>query len=245
HALTHEVTYGGLLRGRRRELHARITHAIEALNGDRLGEQIERLAHHAFHGALWEPAVEYSRQAGGRAARRSGYREASAAYEQALRALEHLPETRENAERAIDLRFALRTALLPLGEFGQIAEVLQIAERSASALGDHHRQALASIFIGVSQYARAEHEAALHSLRRARALGEALGEVGLQAVADNYLGYIHCARSEFLRGAEFLRRTKDALTGDLVNQRLGQVMRPSIGSRAFLAWSLSHIGEFE
>src|SRR5262249_26446138 len=36
HALTHEVTYGGLLRGRRRELHARITHAIEALNGDRL-----------------------------------------------------------------------------------------------------------------------------------------------------------------------------------------------------------------
>src|SRR5262249_1485113 len=48
HALTHEVTYGGLLRGRRRALHARIAHAIEALHRNRLGEQIERLAHHAF-----------------------------------------------------------------------------------------------------------------------------------------------------------------------------------------------------
>ena len=245
HALTHEVTYGGLLRERRRELHARIVHAIETLYRDRLGEQIERLAHHAFHGELWKAAVEYSRQAGGRALGRSAYREASTAYEQALRTLEHLPETRQNTEQAIDLRFALRTALLPLGEFGQIAEVLQIAERLASALGDHHRQARASIYVGVSHYARSEHEAALHSLRRAHALAEALGDVGIQAVADNYLGYVQSARSDFIQGAEFLRRAKDALTGNLVNQRFGQVMLPSIMSRAFLAWSLSHIGEFE
>jgi len=34
HALTHEVTYGGLLQGRRRELHARIVDAIETLDLD-------------------------------------------------------------------------------------------------------------------------------------------------------------------------------------------------------------------
>jgi predicted ATPase len=67
HALTHEVTYGGLLRDPRREVHARIVNAIEALHGDRLGEQIERLAHHAFHGELWEAAVQYAREAGMRA----------------------------------------------------------------------------------------------------------------------------------------------------------------------------------
>src|SRR5262249_8177720 len=161
-----------------------IVHAIEALHPDRLNEQIERLAHHAFHGELWEAAVEYARQAGVRALGRSAHREASTAYEQALRALEHLPETREKPDQAIDWRFALRTALLPLGEFGQIAEVLQIAEKSASALGDHRRQGRACIYIGVSHYTRAEHEAALHSLRRAHALGEALGDVGLQAAAD-------------------------------------------------------------
>ena len=41
HALTHEVTYGGLLQERRRDLHARIVEAIETLHRDRLGEQID------------------------------------------------------------------------------------------------------------------------------------------------------------------------------------------------------------
>jgi predicted ATPase len=71
HALTHEVTYGGLLQERRRELHARIVDAIETLHRDRLGEQIERLAHHALRGELREKTVHYLRQAGLKAAARS------------------------------------------------------------------------------------------------------------------------------------------------------------------------------
>ena len=43
HALTHEVAYGSLLLERRRALHARIVEALEALDADRLGEQVERL----------------------------------------------------------------------------------------------------------------------------------------------------------------------------------------------------------
>ena len=64
HALTHEVTYGGLLRERRRALHGRIVEAIETLYQDRLGGEVERLAHHAVRGELWEKAVDYLRQAG-------------------------------------------------------------------------------------------------------------------------------------------------------------------------------------
>jgi predicted ATPase len=52
HALTHEVTYGGLLQERRRELHGRIVDAIETLQRDRLVEQVERLAHHAVRGGV-------------------------------------------------------------------------------------------------------------------------------------------------------------------------------------------------
>jgi predicted ATPase len=48
HALTHEVAYGSLLQEQRRALHARIAVAIERLYPDRLAEQVERLAHHAF-----------------------------------------------------------------------------------------------------------------------------------------------------------------------------------------------------
>jgi len=52
HALTHEVAYGSLLQSRRRTLHARIVQALEALAGDRLAEQVERLAHHALRGEV-------------------------------------------------------------------------------------------------------------------------------------------------------------------------------------------------
>src|SRR5712691_2598594 len=116
HALTHEVAYGSLLQERRRALHARIVEAIEGLYADRLTDQIERLAHHAVRSELWDKAVAYCRQAGGRAAARSAYREAVAYFEQALAALAHLPERRDTLEQAIDLRCDLRTALLPLGE---------------------------------------------------------------------------------------------------------------------------------
>ena len=50
HSLTHEVTYSGVLHERRRDIHVRVVDAIEKLYADRLGEQVERLAHHAVAG---------------------------------------------------------------------------------------------------------------------------------------------------------------------------------------------------
>ena len=44
-----------------------IVEAIEQLYADRLAEHVERLAHHALRGELWEKAVCYLRQAGQRA----------------------------------------------------------------------------------------------------------------------------------------------------------------------------------
>ena len=97
HALTHEVAYGGLLQERRRALHARIVEALEALAGDRLAEQVERLAHHAVRGEVWDKALAYCRQAGEKTMARSAHREAVGYFEQALSALPHLPETARHA----------------------------------------------------------------------------------------------------------------------------------------------------
>src|SRR5262249_56416605 len=94
HALTHEVAYGGLLQERRRALHARIVEALEALAGDRLDDQVERLAQHALRGEVWEKALTYGRQAGDKAQTRSAYREAVGCYEQALAAPAHPPDSR-------------------------------------------------------------------------------------------------------------------------------------------------------
>src|SRR5205809_4040948 len=74
HALTHEVAYSGLLQERRRVRHARIVEASEAFTGDRVAEQVERLAHHALRGEVWDKALAYCRQAGEKAVARSAYR---------------------------------------------------------------------------------------------------------------------------------------------------------------------------
>jgi predicted ATPase len=81
HALTHEVTYGGLLQERRRTLHARIVEAIEMLHQDRLGEQIERRHHAAGRVAGEGGAPSAGRRA---AAARSALPDARAWFEQAL-----------------------------------------------------------------------------------------------------------------------------------------------------------------
>jgi class 3 adenylate cyclase len=139
HALTHEVAYGSLLQERRRTLHARIVEAIEALYPDRLTEQVDRLAHNALRGEIWSKALAYCRQAGAKAAARSAYREAVAFFEQALVALQHLSESRDRLEQAIDLRFDLRNALQQLGDHRPILEHLRQAETFAQALGDQRR----------------------------------------------------------------------------------------------------------
>ena len=112
HALTHEVAYGSLLQERRRALHARIVEAVEKLYSDRFTEHIERLAHHALSGELWDKAVEYFHQAGKKAAARSANGEAVMYFEHALAVIKHLPDSNQSIEKAIDIRVDLGPALI-------------------------------------------------------------------------------------------------------------------------------------
>jgi class 3 adenylate cyclase len=124
HALTHEVAYNSLLLERRRVLHARIVKALEMLAGDRVAEQVERLAHHALRGEVWDKAVTCCQQAGVRVYDRAAFLEAAAYFEQALQALAHLPEESDTRVLAIELRLAMDGPLTALGEYGRRHAVL-------------------------------------------------------------------------------------------------------------------------
>ena len=76
HARTQEVAYGSLLLARRRALHARLVEALEALAPERMAEHVERLAHHAVRGEVWDKAVTYCQQAGAKAVAHAANREA-------------------------------------------------------------------------------------------------------------------------------------------------------------------------
>jgi predicted ATPase len=188
HALTYEVAYGSLLQERRRALHARIVVALEALTGDRVAEQVERLAHHALRGEVWDQALAYCQQAGEKAMARSAHREVVGSFEQALSALTHLPETRATREQAIDLRLALRSALFPSGDSERIVTYLHEAETLAAALHDPRRLGQIAGFLSAHFRNRGAYDQAIAAAQRALTLATADQDVVLQALVNQNLG---------------------------------------------------------
>jgi tetratricopeptide (TPR) repeat protein len=245
HALTHEVAYGGLLQERRRALHARIVEALETLAGDRVAEQVERLAHHALRGEVWAKALVYFRQAGEKAMARSAHREAGGYFEQALSVLPHLPETRDTREQAIDLRSALYQALYPLLEFGRSLEYLREAEPLAEALGDQRRLGWISAHMSYCLGMLGDMEHAIVVGQRAHAIAATLGDGALQCETNVHLGRTYFLLGDYRRAIEVLRRNVASIAGDQRRERVGMPDLPrAVMSRAFLALCHAERGEF-
>jgi class 3 adenylate cyclase/tetratricopeptide (TPR) repeat protein len=243
HALTHEVTYGSLVQERKRALHAAIAEAIEELAGDRLEEQVERLAHHAYEGAVWEKAANYLRQAGSKAVGRSAFREATEQLERALEALSHLPETRETIEQAIDVRLDLRSTVLITEEPSRFLIHLREAETLAQGLNDRKRLGWVFAYMASYLWRVADNERALEYGRRAAAIASEIGDPGLRATTNVYLGATLQALGDYPAPLEDLRETLASLQGDLLHERFGQFAFPSVLSRTWLAWCLAELGQ--
>jgi class 3 adenylate cyclase/tetratricopeptide (TPR) repeat protein len=244
HALTQQVAYETLLQERRRVLHARIVVALEARAGDQGAEQVERLAHHALRGAVWDKAVVYCRQAGEKGMARSAYREAVEYLDQALRALQHLPEQRDTIAQAVDLRLALRSALVSFGDWGRILGYLREAEALAVALDDPRRLAQVLHFLAFHFHLQGAYDQAIVMAQRALALATAGGAVGPQAVANFYLGRAAHGQGDYGRAIACLGQTVAALEGPQRDQRFGQANLPAVQSRAYLALCHAELGTF-
>jgi tetratricopeptide (TPR) repeat protein len=244
HALTHEVAYASMLQERRRSLHGRIASAIERIYAGRLAEQVERLAHHTLRGELWVQAPAYLRQAGKKALGRSANRDAATWFEEALRALRRLPETRDTIEQAIDVRFDLRVALAPLGEFARYLDHLREAASLATAIGDQARLGRVSSYMIEGLGLSGDHDGAIESGQRALAIAAELGDFGVQVLTTRYLGREYQFLGDYRHAIELFRTSVAMLQGDLAREYFGAPVLTSVASRTYLAWSLSEIGEF-
>jgi class 3 adenylate cyclase/tetratricopeptide (TPR) repeat protein len=246
HALTHEVAYGSMLQDRRHALHARIVEAIEALYPDRLAEQVERLAHHAFRGEVWEKAVTYLRQAGGKALARSTYREALTCFEQALAALDPLPDTHQKAERAIDLRLDLRQALFPLNELATVLGYLQEAEGLARTLDDPRRLGWVSAYMSGHHLHTGGHVTQVHTCAQTvEAIAARLDDVPLQIAAQYYLAAASHLSGDYRTTEHGCRTLMQLLHAQPTRERFGLVTVPAVWSRATLARALAERGVFD
>jgi class 3 adenylate cyclase/tetratricopeptide (TPR) repeat protein len=240
HALTHEVAYGSLLLERRRGLHARLVDALEALAGDWVAEQVERLAHHALRGEVWDKALMYGRQAGEKAEARGAPREAMAYFDQALQALAHLREHGDLRGLALELRLALDSPLNALGEYGRRLALLREAEALARALDDRAR--LVRVLAAMAQLHRitGDLDGAIAVGQQALELAAEFRARALQVEAATHLGEAYYTIGEFGRAAELLRRSVEA--ADLESGTPSTVLR--IRSRAWLTQTLGELGDF-
>ena len=243
HALTHEVTYGGLLQERRRELHARIVDAIETLHRDRLAEDIERLAHHALGGELREKAATYLRQAGRKAAARSAHQDARAWFEQALRALKQLPESPDVLAETIDAQLDLRIALIPLRRYRDALNLMREAEVLATKLGDRAR--LGWVLADMSARLRnvlGEHRQAIEVGRRALTIATERGDHALELEATYRIGQAYFAIGDYHQAIDLLSRSKRSA---VERQDQGPPFRLFASwSHAWLAMAFSNLGRF-
>jgi class 3 adenylate cyclase/tetratricopeptide (TPR) repeat protein len=245
HALTHDVTYGGLLQDRRRRLHGHVVETIERRYPDRLGEHIERLAHHAFRAEEWEKAVGYLRQAGARALARSANLESAAHIDRSLEALRHLPESSQTLEAAVDLRVELWNAVAPLGQFARASEVMRDAEGAAERLGDPRRLGRVWGLMGnLLCFAgrRAESEAISE---RARAAGEAIGDLSGQIGANVNLGLNAYSAGDYRRAQAFQEKILQLIPSGQVRERFGRAVLPVVNSLSNLASALAERGRFD
>jgi tetratricopeptide (TPR) repeat protein len=249
------VAYTALLQQRRRELHARIVEVTESLHANQRAEHVERLAYHAVRGELWDRAIIYLREAARRAAMRSAYGESMASFEEALRALGHLPESRAAKAHAIDLRLDSRVVLAPLGRYDRILHYMKEAETLARELGDQRRLGLVLADMGARLRNVGEHRRALDASQQALAIASELGDSDLWWEAKYRLAQAYFALGDLGHATSaFLETVHTFVDRSEVSELPVGVADPHPGAlpsfvlawpHAWLGVLLSHLGRFD
>lgn len=138
HALMRDAAYDGLLRTRRRELHARVATALETCFPASATEEPELLAYHFGEAGSADASARYHERAADIAASHSAYQEAVAHLTAALEQLGTLPqgEDRTTCELTISLKLTSSLAILKGMRSAETADASQRAYALARTRGD-------------------------------------------------------------------------------------------------------------
>ena len=88
------------------------------------------------------------------------------------------------------------------------------------------------------------HDQAIATAQRAHGFATTNGDVLLQALSSHYLGVSYQAQGDYRRAIDCLGQTVAALDGSRLHERFGQVIPPSVLSRAWLAACHAELGRF-
>jgi class 3 adenylate cyclase/tetratricopeptide (TPR) repeat protein len=244
HVLIQKAAYQSLLKRTRQQYHQRIAQVLETLCAESGTAQPELLAHHYTEANLPEQAVMYWQQAGHRALERWANREAVAHFEHALALLQQLPAGRTTTECIFDVRVAVRSALISLGNLDAYLVNLHAAEKLAQTLGDPHR--LLKIYDYLINYYtwRGDCERAVAVGQHSLTLAQATGDVDALVTAKFGLSLAHYCLGDYAQAMAFSRALISDLVGDRLYERGLMTVVQSANARGVLLYCLAEQGAF-
>jgi adenylate cyclase len=185
--LTQEAAEASLLAGQRRDLHGRVARHLESTLGTGAAEDAALLAHHWYHAAEWDKALEHTLAAAARARGLYDRPAASGHYWRALELFDRLPWTEDRQTQHAD---AIE-ALVQLPGFARDETRVQLAVqhldralRSTAERGDEPRLARVQARKG---YMVRDEELLKEALARAESCGDPLVHA---LVRDRYGAYL-------------------------------------------------------
>lgn len=242
HALVQDAAYGSLLKQERRELHAQVGEALEALYPERRAELAAVLAMHFELAGDTDRAIRYLIEAGLYGRSRHAIQEAYAAFERASVLLAAAGATDDATRR--------QRVLVELGKgetgfsFKPTEEIfagLDAIVPEAEALGDTELLAQLHLQLALGQLQQGAAPSApsvARSLERIGQIGEQIGDPSLRALPIALVGMGQVFAGSVRRGVAALEESVPLL--DNANDSIGAAF-----ARGALAMGYATLGEFD
>jgi class 3 adenylate cyclase/predicted ATPase len=209
HALVRDAAYKGLLKSRRRQIHARIAAALEDKFPDAARSAPQLVAEHYTTAELWGQAIGYWLKAGQLATARSALAEATAHLHKGLELLAKLPDLPERGRIELDFQLTLGACLTSSKGFSapEVQAVYDRALELCQGLGDASEYFAALHGMWWLRYTRGDAEIACNLGEQLLRLAERRGDTALRIAAHRAFGYsltfignLTAARDQFEQG---------------------------------------------
>jgi class 3 adenylate cyclase/tetratricopeptide (TPR) repeat protein len=191
HALTQEAVYGSLLQRQRRIHHGAVGQALEELYSGRVDEVAELLAFHFGRSGHADKAVDYAISAAVKAGRAWANSEALTYFEEALRRLATLPDTKPHRLRRIDVVLRQAQVKYALGQYSEQIKALEELRRLVDETDDPQRRATWHYWTGfLNSVSGGRPEVAIEHCREAGKIASASGLEEIDAFAASCLAQV-------------------------------------------------------
>ncbi len=249
HALVQDAAYGTLLRGQRREMHARIARVLEERLASAEETQPELIAHHLVHAGLPEQAVKFFRTAGQRAIQHSANAEAIGHLTRALESLRSLPGSTARQQSALELQALRAQAMIAMRGYAAPQTKQALLQAKALIEGRAYSPAKFAILYGIwaASYVGGVSSEQRLAANEFRAQAERDGDAAALCIAHRALGSTFFTNGDFKAALEHLERAQALFDpkrhSDARHQYGHDICAAALCYRCWALWHLGYIDQ--